>query len=221
MSYWDDVRDSGLFGYGYGKKKFKDVTANEHFQRARGFVFGQGAGKTEMLNSIGIITNAQRNLAQNSKMAKFMTAGIPLFSAFMAYDAAKNGEQVPDYLASNVALHSGGFYGARLGANIGAGIDKGLRGSGWAGRVYGGAIGGIAGAALAYGAVEGVLSLGQANNGIQTVAKKMYDPDLNRNIIQNRNTLTHREAALAAISKSAMNNRGQMMGREAQILYGS
>ena len=66
-----------------------------------------------------------------------------------------------------------------------------------------------------------MLSLGQANNGIQTVAKKMYDPDLNRNIIQNRNTLTHREAALAAISKSAMNNRGQMMGREAQILYGS
>ena len=50
---------------------------------------------------------------------------------------------------------------------------------------------------------------------------KDYDKSLDRNIIQNRNTLTHREAALAAISKSAMNNRGQMMGREAQILYGS
>jgi hypothetical protein len=43
----------------------------------------------------------------------------------------------------------------------------------------------------------------------------MYDSDMSRDLLQTNNTLTHRQAALQAISKSAMNNRGQMMGNEA------
>ena len=75
--------------------------------------------------------------------------------------------------------------------------------------------------AAAYGIASAIGGQVTANNTIQNVRKRMYDSDMSRDLLQTNNTLTHRQAALQAISKSAMNNRGQMMGNEAQILYGS
>ena len=131
------------------------------------------------------------------------------------------GQTVGQYASETIAPQVGMFYGGRVGANIGAGLQKAAGGSGAAGRFYGGLSGAAVGMAAAYGIASAIGGQVTANNTIQNVRKRMYDSDMSRDLLQTNNTLTHRQAALQAISKSAMNNRGQMMGNEAQILYGS
>lgn len=227
-NYWDKVRNSGLGGYGHGNSKFSKVIPQRHFARARAFAFGgSGANREALQNSLGMITKKQIEFANNQTgiFGKALgyggTLAIPGFSLYMMNEAVKEGQQVGQYASETIAPQVGMFYGGRVGANLGAGLQKGAGGSGMAGRFYGGLSGAAVGMAAAYGIASTISGSVTANNTIQNVRKKMYDSDLNRDLLQTNNTLTHRQAALQAISKSAMNNRGQMMGNEASILYGS
>lgn len=227
-NYWNKVRNSGLGGYGYGNSKFQKVSPTRHFARARAFAFGgQGANRETLMNSMGMITKKQMEFAQKQTgiFGKALgyggTLAIPGFSLYMMNEAAKEGQQVGQYATETIAPQVGMFYGGRVGANLGAGLQKAAGGNGLAGRFYGGLSGAAVGMAAAYGIASAIGGSVTANNTIQNVRKKMYDSDISRDLLQTNNTLTHRQAALQAISKSAMNNRGQMMGNEAQILYGS
>ena len=227
-NYWNKVRNSGLGGYGYGNDKFSKVQPSRHFARARAFAFGgSGANREALQNSIGMITKKQIEFAskQTGIFGKALgyggTLAIPGFSLYMMNEAVKEGQTVGQYASETIAPQVGMFYGGRVGANIGAGLQKAAGGSGAAGRFYGGLSGAAVGMAAAYGIASAIGGQVTANNTIQNVRKRMYDSDMSRDLLQTNNTLTHRQAALQAITKSAMNNRGQMMGNEAQILYGS
>ena len=227
-NYWNKVRNSGLGGYGYGNDKFSKVKPTRHFARARAFAFGgSGANREALQNSIGMITKKQIEFAnkQTGIFGKALgyggTLAIPGFQLYMMNEAVKEGQTVGQYATETIAPQVGMFYGGRVGANLGAGIQKAAGGNGMAGRFYGGLSGAAVGMAAAYGIASAIGGSVTANNTIQNVRKRMYDSDINRDLLQTNNTLTPRQAALQAIQKSAMNNRGQMMGNEASILYGS
>ena len=117
----------------------------------------------------------------------------------MMNEAVKEGQTVGQYATETIAPQVGMFYGGRVGANLGAGIQKAAGGNGMAGRFYGGLSGAAVGMAAAYGIASTIGGSVTANNTIQNVRKRMYDSDINRDLLQTNNTLTHRQAALQAI----------------------
>lgn len=84
-----------------------------------------------------------------------------------------------------------------------------------------GLAGGLAYGGAAYGLVEGFRQSMDSNNIVKQVAEKYTHSDfINKDLMQNQSTTTGRQRALSQLSKSALNNRGQLLGNEAAIIAG-
>jgi hypothetical protein len=86
--------------------------------------------------------------------------------------------------------------------------------------IAGGATGFLAAGALAAGVGEIINTAGDSDNAIKRNAEDARRADFITDIDVTSSTLTHRRQALDQLSKSSLNNRGQLFGNEASILSG-
>lgn len=219
----------GMFGYGLTSKQFKRSGAKDHLKRAATFAtWGSGAKREDMLNTMGMLTKAQKEQAQaGGKLNKLFHAAIPIatFGAMAATMA--NGGDALDYVMDTAIPEVAAFAGWRTGKSLGyaaggmmgQGAAEGVLRRGAAGLI-GGVTGAVAGFALAAGATHLLKESTNSNNIINRAAHDIRTSDFDNDIMINSNTLTHRRRAAEAISKSRMNDRGQVLGNEAMIMRG-
>jgi len=83
-----------------------------------------------------------------------------------------------------------------------------------------GIAGALAGGALMVGAGEILKQSTDSNSMINQLAEDMTFAAFRSDLDQTQGTLTHRQKTLSKISKSGLNDRGTLMGNEAQIMAG-
>jgi hypothetical protein len=210
--------------WGLDMKEVQAASAGQMFKRSAQFAFGGTGYKREaLMNSFGLLSKQQKMQTGLGGLGQRLT---PLFmAASAAYDLV-NGNGFGDTM-TNGAGYFGANVGFRIGQSFGFGVAKAaVMGTG---RVAGvgalrvaGLIGGGLGAAtiggLAYGAAVALITASDSDNFIIRTADKIRYAELNTQFVQTDMSLTHRQRALEQISKSAMNNRGSLLGNEASIL---
>jgi hypothetical protein len=234
-------------GYNLSYHSWKHATASDHLARAAAFsmpfIGGTGANRTTLANSLGFITKAQKDAAavrdykgnlildkhgnaQVSKLAKglnFVTTASTV--GLLGHTVATGGTPV-DFLTQFVAPQIGIEYGWRLGSNIGFAGASAMGNN----ALMKGALGvttGLIGAATvglaAYGVATTIQSMSKSNNWIRELAHEVKTPnmafDASSTMTQSQ-FRTQRMRTMNALSKSALNDRGQLMGNEAMIMKG-
>lgn len=217
-------KESGSsFGYANAAAR-KSASVGEHFTRAAIFgTAGSGMKRETLMNSIGLLTKHQKAEVKASgagffaKSQKWLIPG----GALLALGAnAADGGGLADFVGGFIAPEIGARIGINVGKNLGFGVSKALGGNLMAGGVIGGTIGTIGG--LAIGAAVGYIGAESAdsNNLINQQAYDMNNADFHASFDVNNNTLTHKQRAMNKLSKSALNDRGVLLGNEAAILAG-
>lgn len=206
--------------WGISKEFAEKATRRDYLKRAGQFAAGGTGYKRELWDNIrGIVTERQ---AQQKGFGAFLNrAGIKSGSVFMlATSFGKGGGGVKD-LASQTLGFGAASLGFRTAQNLGGVAFKGAsRGAGIARNMIGG-IGGLAAGIAIGGGVYMAMEAGQnSNNMISKMASEASSSDFRAKFTSNRNTLTARQRGLQQISKSALNNRGQLLGMEASVLNG-
>ena len=211
--------------YGYASKEARvAATAGEHLKRAGIFASaGSGMKRETALNAVGLLTKHQK--AETLKagagfLARSQKWLIPGGALLGLGANAADGGGLADYLGGYVAPEIGARIGINVGKNLGFGASKMLGLNLMAGGVIGGTLGVVSG--LAIGAAVGYLGAESAdsNNIINHQAHDMMTADFETPFEQNNNTLTHRQRAINKLSKSSLNDRGTLLGNEAQVLAG-
>ncbi len=231
-SRWDNVykpkTTGGMFGYGLSKQDFKNATAGDHLRRAVSFgTFGSGAKREDFANTMGMLTKEQKSMvSKGGTLNKMLHAAIPAVTlAGLAGTVADGGDGM-DYVADIAAPEIGALAGWRTGKSLGyagataAGMKTSTK---FLTGVASGVAGGITGGAIAMGIADLVRSSADSNNYVKQLHDKTTSADFKMDFAQNQSTishLTHRRRTMDKISKSALNDRGQVMGNEAMILKG-
>ena len=219
----------GIMGWGMNYGDFSRAKTGDLAGRAKFFMNPLNAATREdALNTMGMLSKAQKSaVSSGGFLQKAFHMAIPGATAFgMAATMADGGDGF-DYMAQvaapEIGLLGGWRAGKAVGQTAGSLVSNNSK-KGLAFRAAAGVTGGIAGAltgALALGAVaEGIHSAGDSNNFIKKSAHEIRSTDLVSDFVVNQNTLTHRRKALQQLSKSSLNNRGQLMGNEAMIMRG-
>lgn len=208
--------------FGIGAKAAKEASAGQLFKRAGIFATGGSGYKRELLaNSFGFISKQQA--AQKGLMNFFTNKMlIPATALFSLYDSAKSGDISDFFVNSSFGIGAG--IGGRIGQSLALGAGRAIGFETLGLRMLGGlglGVGGLAVGALVAGTVSLGASFNDSNNLLARTADKMRYSSLVNDFTQTDTTLTHRQRALEQISKSALNNRGQLLGNEASILAGA
>ena len=203
------VKDWSLMG------KYNQAKAWDHLVRSASFAAGPFAsGLSEnALNSIGMVTKYQKN----SFLMKWM---IPLGAAYSAYSAIEEKDlpQIPAYVAATAI----GMTAYRPVAELGHAVGKSL-GMGGGARLIGYGVGlpaGIAAAAIGYGAGYALGEVGSNQSFLQETQAKLSKGLIRSRNFETENTLTARQRAVGKLSRSGLNDRGQMLGQESLIMRG-
>lgn len=211
--------------WGLTREQFKHAGSADHFMRARQFAFGgTGVNRENFANALGFLTKNQKaQVAKGGFLSSVFHAGIPLSAvAGIALNAHNNGTAM-DYVSDYAIPEVGMYAGWRVGKSVGFGIGSKM-GLGTAGRfamgIAGGVAAGVSGTLLGYGIGQAIGSLSKSNNAIKRSHHEIIHSDFTNKFIQSKSTLTHRQQALQQLSKSALNNRGALMGNEALVLKG-
>jgi hypothetical protein len=230
-SRWDELKpksSGGAFGYGLTKKQFDSATTGEHLRRALTFgTFGSGAKREDFANTMGMLTKEQKSMvAKGGALNRMFHMAIPAATAFGLGSTIMEGGDGMDYMADVAAPEVGAFAGWRTGKSMGFAVGKatGMRtGAKFLTGVAGGVAGGVVGGAIAMGIADTIRSSADSNNYVKQLGGKANNVDLKMDFAQNESTishLTHRRRTMDKLSKSALNDRGQVMGNEAMILKG-
>ncbi len=207
--------------WGLASGELKTASAGQLFRRGMGFAVGGSGYKREALaNSFGLLSKQQAT--QKGIMAAFQRKLVPGFGLFTAFDMASRNQGISDYTTQALAL-TGASVGFRFSQNIGLAQGKIMRLKGWKLSAFGGLrgiIGGIGGAALLGGAAYVASEFTNSNNFINQAAGNLRSADFVSKFTETNLTTTNRQRALEKISKSALNNRGQILGNEASVLNG-
>lgn len=202
----DAVKDWSLMG------KYNKAGSWDHLVRSASFA--TGAGVTENLaNSIGMVTKHQKN----SFLMKWM---IPLGAAYSAYSAIEEKDlpQIPAYVAATAI----GMTAYRPVAELGHAVGKRL-GMGAGARLIGYGVGlpvGIAAAAIGYGAGYALGEVGSNQSFLQETQAKLSKGLIKSRNFETENTLTARQRAIGKLSRSGLNDRGQLLGQESLVMRG-
>lgn len=202
-----------------GYRNFQKMSSSEHFYRAGKFAFGSGANVENIMNSMGILTKRQMTAAAGSKFMTFMNKATPVGA--LAGITMSNG--AVDYITGFAMPGAAAMTGWRVGKSLAAGVatKAGMKGvSLVAATALGGATMAIGSYAAAAGVGELINSASKSDNIIRRAAGSLRSLDMEMDVMQNNSTLTHRQQALNKLSKSALNNRGQLLGNEANIIAG-
>ena len=200
------VKDWSLMG------KYNKANPLDHLIRSTSFA--TGAGWTEnALNSIGMTTKYQKN----SFLMKWM---IPLGAAYSAYSAIEEKDlpQIPAYVAATAI----GMTAYRPVAELGHAVGKSL-GMGGGARLIGYGVGlpaGIAAAAIGYGAGYALGEVGSNQSFLQETQAKLSRGLIKSRNFETENTLTARQRAIGKLSRSGLNDRGQLLGQESLVMRG-
>lgn len=205
-----DVQDFSLM------KGYDAAGPREHLSRAASFTFGSGAfhaGKENFANAFGFLTSHQKNSFLNRLL-------VPLGTAYMGFSASIDGN--PDDFFGAAAGFAAGLTVARPSAEIGHAVGKTLRMGGMS-RLVGwgaGAVAGLGVGAAAYVGTSAVMQSYKNNNFVQKAVMPINSDLMTTTGLQTNNTLTARQRALGRLSRSGLNDRGQLLGAESMILKG-
>ena len=225
---WQTKAFKGKTSYGFKDAAERNAASvGEHAGRAATFITGgSGAKREAFMNSLGFLTkNQKREATANAagKMAKSTKWLIPGIAGITAADTALDGGGIDDFIGDYTIPEVMAVGGWHAGKNSGYLIGGALGNTGRP-LLAMGAMGGIAGGAMGLigGAVAGyvVSSASESDNMVRETAHAMKIGLFNGNFEENRKTLTSRQRAMSRLSKSALNDRGQILGNEASILAG-
>lgn len=249
QSRWNNVyrpkSDGGIFGYGLTSEEFKGATATDHLKRAGMFAtFGSGAKREDLLNSMGMLTKKQKELAQKggsdgkiyskagptqpgtkgNYLSRGFTMAIPAASLVGLAATLNSGGDGSDFITDVALPEVGLLAGWRTGKSIGYAAGTKMFGKSVARKAAMGITAGVVGAVTGYAAVAGITSAikmsTNSNNIINQVASGIKGANFMNDIEVNSNTMSHRRRAADAISKTRMTDRGQALGNEAMIMRG-
>ena len=189
---------------------YKKANALTHLYRAGSFAKNGALVTDDLLTNSGVITKHQMKAG---RISRFMTAGAGVFTAYSLL------EDGPETAATNIAGFTAGSYGYRVGKELGhAGLKSvGIRGMA---SVAGGIAAGLTGFAAGATIAAGIISIGNSDNFIKTIDSQTGKPNLINEVAHSRGTLTQRQKMLNKLSKSGLNDRGQLLGNEALIIRG-
>lgn len=203
---------TGLTTAEYGEAK-----SGDHLRRAAAFTnpFSKkawGMQKENVLNSVGLLTSEQKRIG--GLMNKVIGA---TGAGFIGYTMLTGGRMED---AASMSLSGVGFLaGLRPAKEVGHGIAKafgaGRMGSYGAGLITGGVVGAAVG--LTLGAIP---YAADNNNAVQKFASSVNKPTMFNEVSNSRDSLTQRQKMIQKLSKSGLNDRGQLLGNESLIIRG-
>ena len=206
----DEVQDFSLMkGYNLAGPK-------EHLSRAASFTFGSGAyhaGTENFKNAFGFLTSHQKSSFMNRML-------VPLGTAYMGFSATMDGNP-DDFFAPSLGF-AAGLTVARPTAEIGHALGKTLKMGGMS-RLVGWGAGAAAGLGVGAAAYVGPSAMIQSytnNNFVQKAVMPTNKDLMTTSGLQTNNTLTARQRALSKLSRSGLNDRGQLLGAESMIIKG-
>lgn len=227
-----------------GWTQFKQTGARGHLKRA--VQFGTGAGLTsDMMNSLGMLTSHQKRVMSapgTGAMNAISTPLMPFIGGLFTLDtmnqASENRYERQSLLDNDAtaamqatATIAAGTYGFRVAKESTHAVTS-LLGIGTAGSNLGNAMKmtlgvgtGIGAALLLTEAVDTAFTIGReaarSDNAIRRLKRQLYSPDGSGDTsVMTEQLLTSRQRAFSKLSKSSLNDRGQLMGNEAMILKG-
>ena len=210
-------RFSSEGGYGHSLAQAKVASTGEKLGTflSHANIFG-GSSRESLLNNLGILTADQKvQLAKaggfNKLLTKTMTGGAGLFIAYSALQSDDPGNE----LIASTAAGWGIMQGWRVGKSFGSVLH-----ASHVSRVGFGAVGSVGTAAIGYGAVKSFADLTSNESVIVDYLKSTTSREVFAKSRDSDLSLTLRQAAMQKLSASSLNNRGQLLGNEAQILRG-
>lgn len=210
-------RFSSEGGYGHSLAQAKVASTGEKLGTflSHANIFG-GSSRESLLNNLGMLTADQKvQLAKaggfNKLLTKTMTGGAGLFIAYSALQSDDPGNE----LIASTAAGWGLLQGWRVGKSFGSVLH-----ASHVSRVGFGAVGSVGTAAIGYGAVKSFADLTSNESVIVDYLKSTTSREVFAKSRDSDLSLTLRQAAMQKLSASSLNNRGQLLGNEAQILRG-
>ena len=219
---------AGSFTYMYKSATARNAASvGEHFSRAAIFATaGSGLKRESFMNSLGMLTKNQKaevKLSSSGALLRSQKWIIPGAAAITSAMTLLDGGDITDYAADYIIPETLMFTGWNVGKNAGYGISKALGAGSKTMLGSGMALGGtLAATGLAVGVAAGYLltSASDSNNLIRDTAHDILNADFDSEHATTQSSLTHRQRAMNKLSKSALNDRGQLIGNEASILAG-
>lgn len=236
-------------GYNLRYGEFAEASAMDHLKRGAIFsTMGSGAKRTDAMNALGFLTKAQKDSvfkrdangtkiyggvkhsnvgpvpkAKVNKMNYVTNSIVPAATIAGIGMTLADGGGMGDFMADFVAPEIAGQVGWRLGANVGFAAAASVGASTATKAAVGfavGATGFVAAGAAAMGAGDLILSSADSDNIIKTLAEEKRKTDFRSSVTTSSDQLTHRRKAMQKLSRSNLNDRGQLMGNEAMIMRG-
>lgn len=204
------------YGYGLGMKGSIAASRIEHLKNIRQLPLQAWENS---LNTIGIVTHAQKLQAQNGGfLSKAMNMSIPLGVAGFSISQMVSGEDPYDIMAQNASF-AAGMSGWQVGKIAGGALTS--QGS-IAGRMIGMGLTGAAGFAVGMLATQAVFDTAQDltsnKSKIAKTAKSMYTRSSIAGTENTNTSLTLRQRTLQQLSSYSDNGRGTLLGNEAMIM---
>ena len=175
-----------------------------------------GSSRESLLNSIGMLTADQKvQIAKAGGLNKIFTqGGVALGGVFTAGYALQS-EDVGNEMIASTAASWGIMQGWRAGRDFGS-----ILRASHVTRVGFGAVGAASTAALGYGAIKAFSDLTSNESFIVDAAKNFASKEIFSKNQESDLALTLRQRSIQKLASSALNNRGQLLGNEAQVLKG-
>lgn len=182
---------------------------------------GSGMKRESLMNSIGLLTKHQKAEAKASGAGFMARHQGKLVGIGGGVAMALNLEE-----GGGVTGFVGNFMMPEIGFNVGMGVGRSLgtaaaRSAGMSlatGSLVGGALGAVSGAVIGVAAGAIMADSTNSDNLMNQLAESMSHAEFGGDPDINNGTLTHRQRAMNKLSKSALNDRGMLLGAEAQVL---
>ena len=175
-----------------------------------------GSSKESLLNSIGMLTADQKvQIAKAGGLSKIFTQGGVALGGIVTAGYALQSEDVGNEMIAATAANWGIMQGWRAGRDFGS-----ILRASHVTRVGFGAVGAASTAALGYGAIKAFSDLTSNESFIVDAAKNFASKEIFSKNQESDLALTLRQRSMQKLASSALNNRGQLLGNEAQVLKG-
>ena len=175
-----------------------------------------GSSKESLLNSIGMLTADQKvQIAKAGGLSKIFTQGGVALGGIVTAGYALQSEDVGNEMIASTAASWGIMQGWRAGRDFGS-----ILRASHVTRVGFGAVGAASTAALGYGAIKAFSDLTSNESFIVDAAKNFASKEIFSKNQESDLALTLRQRSMQKLASSALNNRGQLLGNEAQVLKG-
>ena len=175
-----------------------------------------GSSRESLLNSIGMLTADQKvKIAKEGGLSKIFTQGSVALGGVFTAGYALQSEDVGNEMIASTAASWGIMQGWRAGRDFGS-----ILRASHVTRVGFGAVGAASTAALGYGAIKAFSDLTSNESFIVDAAKNFASKEIFSKNQESDLALTLRQRSMQKLASSALNNRGQLLGNEAQVLKG-